>query len=378
MSSIAYARRPRSRRSKLPALACLAAVAAAGWTIMNRPHGEPLGTPPAQEAQAQAQAQDLVQAPALALRLRSDLAWMFAPAPLLGAKAAPGFVRDLPVLALNTSAPASLRPSLVAEVAPARLPTPAAVTPVRRAASAEAALVPLPVRRPADLAAPVQAQAPIATPTAAQAPVRIATRRALPRTRDVFRAAIAEEPSFLERLFGGNSGSSGQSATQALAYANPDAVAAPRGRLVPSPSIGTAEGTAVYDISASTVTLPSGEVLEAHSGYGNLMDDPRYVHVRMRGATPPGTYDMREREAPFHGVRAIRLTPVGGSGAIHGRDGILAHTYMLRAQPGASNGCVVFRDYDRFLRAYLRGEVRRLIVVAGNRSPRIDLADRGR
>ncbi len=42
---------------------------------------------------------------------------------------------------------------------------------------------------------------------------------------------------------------------------------------------------------------------------------------------------------------------------------------MLRAQPGASNGCVVFRDYDRFLRAYLRGEVRRLVVVAGNRSP---------
>jgi len=384
MSSIAYARRPRHRRSKLPALACLAAVAAAGWTVLNRSEGETRLTVPAQE-EAQVQAQAQAPTPAPALRLRSDLAWVFAPAPILGAEAAAGFVRDLPVLALNTSAPASLRPSLVAEAAPARLPTPAAVTPIRRVASADPTLVPLPVRRPAALPGPVQAQTPVQAQAQApvqavpQAPVRIAARRALPRTRDVFRAAIAEEPSFLERLFGGGTAtSSGQGAPQALAYANPDAVAPSRGRLIPSPSVGTSEGTAVYDISASTVTLPSGEVLEAHSGYGNLMDDPRYVHVRMRGATPPGTYDMREREAPFHGVRAIRLTPVGGSSAIHGRDGILAHTYMLRAQPGASNGCVVFRDYDRFLRAYLRGEVRRLVVVAGNRSPRIDLADRGR
>jgi len=207
------------------------------------------------------------------------------------------------------------------------------------------------------------------------------TRRARPATRDVFRAAIAEEPSFLERLFGGGAADApgqtgGQSGTRALAYANPDSVAAPRPRLGPSATESLSEGVAVYDISASTVTLPSGEVLEAHSGYGDLMDDPRYVHVRMRGATPPGTYDMTERGTLFHGVRAIRLNPIGGSSAIHGRDGILAHTYMLRAQPGASNGCVVFRDYDRFLRAFLRGEVRRLVVVAGNRSARIDLASR--
>ena len=32
---------------------------------------------------------------------------------------------------------------------------------------------------------------------------------------------------------------------------------------------------------------------------------------------------------------------------------------------GASNGCVVFKDYNRFLQAYLRGDVRRLVVVAG-------------
>ena len=55
---------------------------------------------------------------------------------------------------------------------------------------------------------------------------------------------------------------------------------------------------------------------------------------------------------------------MGGSAAIHGRDGILAHTYML-GPSGASNGCVVFKDYNRFLQAYLRGDIRRLVVVAG-------------
>lgn len=138
-------------------------------------------------------------------------------------------------------------------------------------------------------------------------------------------------------------------------------------------------GTAVYDITARTVTLPSGEVLEAHSGLGEAMDNPRYVHLRMRGSTPPGTYTLTERERLFHGVRAIRLNPVGGSAAIHGRDGLLAHTYMLR-QPGASNGCVSFRDYNRFLQAFLRGEVRRLVVVAGSEAGgilnRIGLAGR--
>jgi hypothetical protein len=122
--------------------------------------------------------------------------------------------------------------------------------------------------------------------------------------------------------------------------------------------------TAVYDISARTVYLPNGEKLEAHSGLGDTMDDPRYVNLRMRGATPPGTYDLTEREQLFHGVRALRLNPVGGSAAVHGRAGLLAHTYML-GPTGASNGCVSFKDYNKFLQAYLRGEVRRLVVVSG-------------
>jgi hypothetical protein len=119
--------------------------------------------------------------------------------------------------------------------------------------------------------------------------------------------------------------------------------------------------TAVYDISARMVYLPNGEKLEAHSGLGDKLDDPQYVHVRMSGPTPPNVYDLTLREELFHGVRAIRLNPVDDD-KMFGRDGMLAHTYMLGPN-GQSNGCVSFRDYPKFLQAFLRGEVDRLVVV---------------
>jgi hypothetical protein len=81
----------------------------------------------------------------------------------------------------------------------------------------------------------------------------------------------------------------------------------------------------------------------------------------MRGATPPAVYELKLRESLFHGVQALRLTPV--SGTTHGRNGLLAHTFMLGAR-GDSNGCVSFRNYRAFLQAYMNGEVRRLVVVA--------------
>ena len=120
--------------------------------------------------------------------------------------------------------------------------------------------------------------------------------------------------------------------------------------------------TAIYDITAQTVYLPSGERLEAHSGLGSLMDDPRYVHEKNRGATPPNTYALKLRKSLFHGVQAVRLTPVG-DGNMFNRDGILAHSYMLGPN-GQSNGCVSFKDYPKFLRAYLRGEIDRIVVVS--------------
>jgi hypothetical protein len=119
--------------------------------------------------------------------------------------------------------------------------------------------------------------------------------------------------------------------------------------------------TAIYDITARTMYLPSGRRLEAHSGFGDLMDNPRYVHVRMQGATPPNVYNLTLRERLFHGVRAIRLNPVDGS-RMYGRAGILAHPYMLGAN-GQSNGCVSLSDYPEFLNAFLRGDVTRLVVV---------------
>jgi hypothetical protein len=119
--------------------------------------------------------------------------------------------------------------------------------------------------------------------------------------------------------------------------------------------------TAVYDISAQLVYLPNGERLEAHSGLGEHMDNPASSRLRMRGVTPPNTYALTLREALFHGVQALRMTPVDDD-KMFGRDGILAHSYMLGPN-GASNGCVSFKDYPRFLRAYLRGEIERIVVV---------------
>ncbi len=215
---------------------------------------------------------------------------------------------------------------------------------------------PLPLPRPSDLRIP-----------AAPEQTRTAERQGPRRTRAAAAAPAAQAQdnrSFFEKLFGVQRGPAGP----ALAYAAPEdnVVDESRGRrlspLLPSVQPST-QYTAIYDISARTVYLPNGERLEAHSGLGDKMDDPRFAHVRMQGVTPPHTYNLVEREALFHGVRAIRLHPVGGSAAIHGRSGLLAHSYLLGPR-GDSNGCVSFKDYDKFLQAYLRGEVKRLVVVA--------------
>ena len=134
--------------------------------------------------------------------------------------------------------------------------------------------------------------------------------------------------------------------------------ARPKAPVLPGPQ----SRTALYDIAGHTVYLPNGKRLEAHSGLGSKLDDPRYIKVRMRGPTPPNVYDLTLREQLFHGVRAIRLTPVD-SGKMFGRDGMLAHTYMLGPN-GQSNGCVSFKNYQAFLRAFTNGEVDRMVVVA--------------
>lgn len=207
---------------------------------------------------------------------------------------------------------------------------------------------PLPPRRPAEVAR--------ANPGSPQVALRPSGRQS---GRTVLQAAPADNRNFFEKLFGAP-----QSAGPALAYAAPE-----NGSVSDRPSVispGAAprydHWTAVYDISAHTVYLPNGTKLEAHSGLGARLDDPRYVNERMRGATPPNVYELTPREALFHGVPALRLTPVGG-GTVYGRSGLLAHTYMLGPN-GDSNGCVSFRNYAAFLQAYRSGEIKRLAVVA--------------
>jgi len=169
--------------------------------------------------------------------------------------------------------------------------------------------------------------------------------------------------SMVEKLWGKHESSGGL-----LAYASADAsvtsAIAPKEQ---NPMFGGAppydRDTAVYDITAKMVYLPDGTKLEAHSGLGSNLDDPRSQRVRMRGVTPPHIYNLKPREALFHGVPALRLTPIGGQDKIFNRDGLLAHTFML-GNRGDSNGCVSFRDYNAFLNAYRNQGIRKLAVVA--------------
>jgi Tlde1 domain len=126
-------------------------------------------------------------------------------------------------------------------------------------------------------------------------------------------------------------------------------------------ALGYDGSTAVYDISAHAVYLPNGLSLEAHSGMGNLRDDPEHVSVPNAGATPPAIYELKPREKLFHGVQALRMIPAEGSD-VSGRSGLLAHSFMLGPK-GDSNGCVSIKDYDRFLKAYNDGEINRIVVV---------------
>ena len=125
--------------------------------------------------------------------------------------------------------------------------------------------------------------------------------------------------------------------------------------------------TALYDIAKRVVYLPDGAKLEAHSGYGQYMDDLESMHRKDVGVTPPNIYAVSFREKPFHGVRALRMKPVG-DGNMYGRDGILAHSYLLGAE-GASNGCISVRDYDKFVQAFEDGKFSQIIVLRSADEP---------
>jgi len=93
-------------------------------------------------------------------------------------------------------------------------------------------------------------------------------------------------------------------APQQVAAVNPATTAPPNANLLPKLSVapqvrdywlslpGADSHTAIYDIVSHTVYLPDGEKLEAHSGLGNRLDDPRFASEKARGPTPPNAYDL--------------------------------------------------------------------------------------
>jgi hypothetical protein len=231
---------------------------------------------------------------------------------------------------------------------------------------------PIPIMQDAPVAPQEHALALHTSPSAAHfADIRSGRQGNAPRgggdqqTQTVTTATA--EPTIFERIFGKRLPSVfeklyGPSPRRvALAYAAPEAAATDSGQSI-APAGRYDRQTAVYDITARVVYMPNGTTLEAHSGLGDRLDDPNSARESHRGVTPPAIYDLHMREAPFHGVRAIRLIPEDES-KVFGRNGLLAHTFMLGPN-GDSNGCVSFKDYDAFLRAYENHEITRLAVVA--------------
>lgn len=184
----------------------------------------------------------------------------------------------------------------------------------------------------------------------AAGPVPVTVAAAVPRDSDTPRT---EDPSMLDKL------SAAFKYRMTLASLGPtEGIFVPKLDLA---ALGYDSDTAVYDIASHTVYLPDGSKLEAHSGLGDARDDLTHVSEHKVGPTPPAIYDLKPREQLFHGVQALRMNPVEGSAL--GRTGLLVHSYMLGPN-GDSNGCVSIRDYNRFLAAYQKGDIKRLAVVA--------------
>jgi hypothetical protein len=228
------------------------------------------------------------------------------------------------------------------------------------AASSLQATIDVAPRRPAALPQPQDAPAPPLRPAAFAALATPAPAIRRPPPSSVAIAHVTAAPDGAVAYAAPDDQAGASAGSPALAAVDRATGSSSFAR---SSSPGLDSQTAVYDISAHTVTLPDGTKLEAHSGLGTRLDNPRFVAEHDRGATPPHLYDLALVEGLFHGVQALRLNPVGGDGSVFGRTGLLAHSYMLGPK-GDSNGCVAFKNYDAFLRAYQQGRVKRLVVVA--------------
>src|SRR6516165_4972319 len=113
------------------------------------------------------------------------------------------------------------------------------------------------------------------------APIRTAAAR-----DDGQNQPAADRPTMLQSIF---AKLFGKPAPVTLAYAATDDAGLSTSKNI----VGRYDRyTAVYDISAHTVYMPDGSQLEAHSGLGDRLDDPRHADERMHGVTPPNIYNL--------------------------------------------------------------------------------------
>jgi hypothetical protein len=113
--------------------------------------------------------------------------------------------------------------------------------------------------------------------------------------RDKALASAATDTSIFQRFFGKR-----PDAAPALAYAATDGGVFNNGQSITSGRSLASDGqTAIYDISARTVYMPDGTKLEAHSGFGDLLDDPRHCGLSRSAA-----------KAKSMGARVSLRTPI--------------------------------------------------------------------
>jgi hypothetical protein len=239
----------------------------------------------------------------------------------------------------TAASPEDAAPARVETSAQAAAPKPAAAPKLAEAPKPAAVAKLAEASKPRE-ARPAPSQVALNVPSPPH-PVEDKAKTAVDSVRDmaqrakaaVLSIASADKPSIAEKLWGKPQPSQPHGALLSYASADVGSITGSLGSSQNRATLGAMpryeRDTAVYDISAHMVYLPDGTKLEAHSGLGAKLDDPRYVSDE----------------------------------TVYGRSGLLAHTYMLGPN-GASNGCVSFRDYNAFLNAYRNQGIKRLAVVA--------------
>ena len=127
-----------------------------------------------------------------------------------------------------------------------------------------------------------------------------------------------------------------------------------------APASGYDRYTAVYDISARVVYLPDGTSSKPIRAWGT----PSTIRATKRARSRPDAAPSLPVGAPRRLVpRRSGPAPQPDRGRRSLRPaGLLAHPFMLGPN-GDSNGCVSFRDYEAFLKAYENGQINKLAVV---------------